>query len=342
MVKAMPMLTYVTSHDANEVEDRSPATSMLSGDGESADDIDSPEILKEFEEEAIFSDDFYSHDTDDEEDQKKKRSSSVLDGPQCGSDQVLNSFSSQSSTVGVKKLFTNSRERWRQQNVSGAFAELRKLVPTYPPEKKLSKNEILRMAIRYIKLLTNVLEWQKTQGHSTTLQKHVEMKHEPYINHFPIKCRLSKSKKSKDQLLHENQSNLNEQFSNTSVSLEDKEENNFFIIAPLDGSNVTVKLQNKRIYGNSNRSIAIDFGSFRQCNVQPGISTISFHQTSRVMNSSSKLITINSSTQKTNLSVNNNVKSSRIIDSTNKLEGIKKDVDSGINNPKQQLKKKKY
>lgn len=61
----------------------------------------------------------------------------------------------------VKKIFTNTRERWRQQNVSGAFAELRKLVPTHPPDKKLSKNEILRMAIRYIRLLTNVLEWQQ-------------------------------------------------------------------------------------------------------------------------------------------------------------------------------------
>lgn len=63
----------------------------------------------------------------------------------------------------VRKVFTNTRERWRQQNVSGAFAELRKLVPTHPPDKKLSKNEILRMAIKYIKLLTGVLEWQKQQ-----------------------------------------------------------------------------------------------------------------------------------------------------------------------------------
>lgn len=63
----------------------------------------------------------------------------------------------------VRKIFTNSRERWRQQNVSGAFAELRKLVPTHPPDKKLSKNEILRMAIKYISLLTNILEWQKKQ-----------------------------------------------------------------------------------------------------------------------------------------------------------------------------------
>ncbi|XP_058118227.1 uncharacterized protein LOC131289625 [Anopheles ziemanni] len=66
----------------------------------------------------------------------------------------------------VRKMFTNTRERWRQQNVSGAFAELRKLVPTHPPDKKLSKNEILRMAIRYIRLLSNVLEWQKKQESS--------------------------------------------------------------------------------------------------------------------------------------------------------------------------------
>lgn len=63
----------------------------------------------------------------------------------------------------ARKVFTNSRERWRQQNVSGAFAELRRIVPTHPVDKKLSKNEILRASIRYIRLLTNVLEWQKQQ-----------------------------------------------------------------------------------------------------------------------------------------------------------------------------------
>ncbi|KAH8281301.1 hypothetical protein KR018_008727 [Drosophila ironensis] len=72
---------------------------------------------------------------------------------------------------GVRKVFTNTRERWRQQNVSGAFAELRKLVPTHPPDKKLSKNEILRSAIKYIKLLTGILEWQQRQQHH---QHHLE------------------------------------------------------------------------------------------------------------------------------------------------------------------------
>ncbi|KAG8194727.1 hypothetical protein JTE90_026376 [Oedothorax gibbosus] len=60
-----------------------------------------------------------------------------------------------------RRIFTNSRERWRQQNVNGAYADLRRLVPTHPPDKKLSKNEILRLAIRYIRLLSSVLEYQK-------------------------------------------------------------------------------------------------------------------------------------------------------------------------------------
>ncbi|RUS68911.1 hypothetical protein EGW08_023326, partial [Elysia chlorotica] len=61
----------------------------------------------------------------------------------------------------VRRVFTNTRERWRQQNVNGAFCELRKLVPTHPPDKKLSKNEILRLAIRYIDLLNKVLDFQQ-------------------------------------------------------------------------------------------------------------------------------------------------------------------------------------
>jgi len=58
----------------------------------------------------------------------------------------------------MKRLYTNSRERWRQQHVNLAFGELRKLLPTYPPERKLSKNEILRLAMRYIRFLDNLVK----------------------------------------------------------------------------------------------------------------------------------------------------------------------------------------
>lgn len=60
-----------------------------------------------------------------------------------------------------RRSYTNSRERWRQQNVNTAFTELRRLLPTHPPDKKLSKSEILRFAIRYIKLLSNVVAFQE-------------------------------------------------------------------------------------------------------------------------------------------------------------------------------------
>ncbi|XP_059902984.1 LOW QUALITY PROTEIN: protein lyl-1, partial [Gadus macrocephalus] len=68
----------------------------------------------------------------------------------------------------ARRVFTNSRERWRQQNVNGAFSELRKLIPTHPTDKKLSKNEILRLAMKYINFLVGLLEDQALDktGHS--------------------------------------------------------------------------------------------------------------------------------------------------------------------------------
>ncbi|XP_044300014.1 T-cell acute lymphocytic leukemia protein 2 [Varanus komodoensis] len=68
----------------------------------------------------------------------------------------------------TRKIFTNSRERWRQQNVNSAFAKLRKLIPTHPPDKKLSKNETLRLAMRYINFLVKVLGEQGLQQAGVT------------------------------------------------------------------------------------------------------------------------------------------------------------------------------
>lgn len=39
-----------------------------------------------------------------------------------------------------------------------AFLELRKILPTYPPDKKLSKVDILRRSIKYIRFLNSVLK----------------------------------------------------------------------------------------------------------------------------------------------------------------------------------------
>lgn len=63
-------------------------------------------------------------------------------------------------TLGVERSMfaTSKRERWRQQNVNMAFLELRKILPTYPPDKKLSKVDILRRSIKYIRFLDSVLK----------------------------------------------------------------------------------------------------------------------------------------------------------------------------------------
>ncbi|XP_060055040.1 T-cell acute lymphocytic leukemia protein 2 [Erinaceus europaeus] len=70
----------------------------------------------------------------------------------------------------TRKIFTDTRERWRQQNVNRAFAKLRKLIPTHPPDKKLSKNETLRLAMRYINFLVKVLGEQSSQQAGATTQ----------------------------------------------------------------------------------------------------------------------------------------------------------------------------
>ncbi|CAD5112053.1 DgyrCDS1300 [Dimorphilus gyrociliatus] len=51
-----------------------------------------------------------------------------------------------------------SRERMRVEAFNRAFNKLRRLLPTLPPDKKLSKIEILRLAICYINYLNHVLE----------------------------------------------------------------------------------------------------------------------------------------------------------------------------------------
>ena len=77
------------------------------------------------------------------------------------------SIKPKTSNGSGRKVFSNHRERFRQQNVSGAFAELRRLLPTHPVDKKLSKSEILKLSIKYIKLLQGVLKWQEENATET-------------------------------------------------------------------------------------------------------------------------------------------------------------------------------
>lgn len=71
--KLQSMLTY-NGCGTVDTENGSPADSLLSVEGELAEEVgDSPGTSRDTEEEATLSDEFYSHDTDEEEEQGKKR-----------------------------------------------------------------------------------------------------------------------------------------------------------------------------------------------------------------------------------------------------------------------------
>ncbi|KAK4469086.1 hypothetical protein MN116_006674 [Schistosoma mekongi] len=66
----------------------------------------------------------------------------------------------ESSSAKPNTLLLDSRERQRQRSVNQAFAALRCILPTHPPDKKLSKHEILRLSIKYIHILESILKYQ--------------------------------------------------------------------------------------------------------------------------------------------------------------------------------------
>ena len=78
-----------------------------------------------------------------------------------------------------RRVATNSKERWRQQNVNSAFNELRRLLPTHPPDKKMSKNEILRLTIKYINFLSDLRDdheqmMKKMEEENPTKEEEIE------------------------------------------------------------------------------------------------------------------------------------------------------------------------
>lgn len=63
---------------------------------------------------------------------------------------------SKNSTIKPKRGQANKRERVRTENVNVGFDNLRKLIPTEPEDRKLSKIEVLRLATSYINHLYNL------------------------------------------------------------------------------------------------------------------------------------------------------------------------------------------
>ncbi|XP_063198295.1 transcription factor 15-like [Chroicocephalus ridibundus] len=65
---------------------------------------------------------------------------------------------------GGRRAAANARERDRTHSVNTAFGALRRLIPTRPADRRLSKVETLRLASSYISHLANVLLLQRRQA----------------------------------------------------------------------------------------------------------------------------------------------------------------------------------
>ncbi|XP_076831605.1 transcription factor atoh7 [Brachyhypopomus gauderio] len=60
-------------------------------------------------------------------------------------------------SVTQRRIAANARERKRMQGLNTAFDQLRKVVPQWGQDRKLSKYETLQMALSYIMALNRIL-----------------------------------------------------------------------------------------------------------------------------------------------------------------------------------------
>uniref|UniRef100_U3KI44 Atonal bHLH transcription factor 7 n=1 Tax=Ficedula albicollis TaxID=59894 RepID=U3KI44_FICAL len=70
---------------------------------------------------------------------------------------VVKCSSERMENAAKRRLAANARERRRMQGLNTAFDRLRKVVPQWGQDKKLSKYETLQMALSYIMALTRIL-----------------------------------------------------------------------------------------------------------------------------------------------------------------------------------------
>ncbi|XP_057704083.1 transcription factor atoh7 [Corythoichthys intestinalis] len=72
-----------------------------------------------------------------------------------------------------RRMAANARERKRMQGLNTAFDRLRKVVPQWGQDKKLSKYETLQMALSYIMALNRIL--MDTKRHNTAHRQWVDL-----------------------------------------------------------------------------------------------------------------------------------------------------------------------
>ena len=76
-------------------------------------------------------------------------------------------------TVEERRRIANERERLRVHALSAAFDDLRRVIPCYSSEQRLSKLSILRVAINYIAALGVMNRGAKKYGDVVLFREHV-------------------------------------------------------------------------------------------------------------------------------------------------------------------------
>ncbi|XP_062989132.1 transcription factor ATOH7 [Elgaria multicarinata webbii] len=98
------------------------------------------------------------------------RSGTVCEA-KCGSERL--------EGAAKRRLAANARERRRMQGLNTAFDRLRKVVPQWGQDKKLSKYETLQMALSYIMALTRILaEAERYSAEKDWIDFHCEHFHQ--------------------------------------------------------------------------------------------------------------------------------------------------------------------
>ncbi|KAJ6661563.1 hypothetical protein lerEdw1_013802 [Lerista edwardsae] len=96
----------------------------------------------------------------------------------CGSERL--------ESAAKRRLAANARERRRMQGLNIAFDRLRKVVPQWGQEKKLSKYETLQMALSYIMALTRILaEAERYNAEEDWINFHCEHFHQESCQAYP-------------------------------------------------------------------------------------------------------------------------------------------------------------
>lgn len=81
------------------------------------------------------------------------------------------------SACGNRRAKANDRERHRMHNLNSALDALRRVLPTFPDDAKLTKIETLRFAHNYIWALTETLRITEHVGHTPGLDINDEHPH---------------------------------------------------------------------------------------------------------------------------------------------------------------------